>query len=178
MKTIENYLIKKIKGIRGQVIAIGCTDPILDALGKNNGIHTCYVLNNTSRISGKYKSSGFMKSVNIKKFKRKFKKKRTNVMIVDSLDVIEFSKRFVPSSVYIAKETIYVYAKASDEKTEEMILKYHRYQAPVEEIKLQDGIIYRIDCTNTKQSRISDFGYLIKDTIDRVIDLVGDYLIN
>lgn len=164
--------------MRGRVIAIGCTDAILTAINENDGIHTCYALNNVSRITGKYKSKGRMKNVNIKKFKRKFKKKRTDVMIVDATDVVDFSKHFVPSSVYMTKENIYLYGKEKTENITMMIDKYQRYQASLEQIEVSDGFLYKIDCTKTKQSRIKDIGYLIKDSWDHVIDLIGDYLIH
>jgi hypothetical protein len=78
----------------------------------------------------------------------------------------------------MTKETIYLYTKEQTEKIDTMITKYQRYQTKMEEIKLSDGIIYKIDCTRTKQYRIKDFIYLIKDTGDNMIDLLGDYLIN
>lgn len=178
MKTIDSYLTKKINTMRGNVIAIGCSDKMLDAISKNDGIRNCYELNNVSRISGKYEKKGSMKKVNIKKFKRKFKHKKTNVMIVNVLDVVDFAKRFVGSSVYITNEVVYLYTDKEDEKTTLMLEKYKRYHTTLEEVKLKDGIVYKIDCSNTKQSRIRDFGYLIKDTVDNFIDILGDYLIN
>lgn len=177
MKTIEQYFNKKIPAIRGQVITIGCTDAILDKINENDGIHTCYTLNNVSRITGKYKSKGRLKNVNIKKFKRKFKKKRTDVMIVDALEILDFTKRFVPSSVYITKGTVYIYGEEKTDSLEKMIQKYDRYCVEVSSVSCSNGIIYKIDCKNTKPSRFKDFGYLVKDTWNDCIDLLGDYLI-
>lgn len=178
MKTIDAYLVKKIKFMNGQVIAIGCSDAVLNAISENDHITTCYDLNNISKVSGKYKAKGRVRNININKFKRKFKKKRTKTMIVNILDVLDFSRQFVPSSVYMTKELIYLYTNKKNEKVDLMIKKYHRYHTSIEEIELKDGMIYKIDCSNTKQSRIKDLGYSVKDMVDKAMDILGDYLIN
>ncbi len=178
MKTIDRYFKKKIPTMRGQVIAIGCLDSILNEIDKNDGIVTCYVLNNMNRPQEKGMMKGRKKSVHIKKFKHKFKKKRTHVMIVDALEVLEFSKRFVSSSVYITKEDIYIYASKSSEELEQMIQKYYRYDVELSKVSCTDGIIYTIHCEQAKTSRFKDLGYLIKDTWNEGIDFLGDYLIH
>lgn len=178
MKTIEKYLIKKIRHMSGNVITIGCSDALLDEINKNNNILNCNVLNNMSRTSGKYTSAGRMKRINIKKFKRKFKKKKTDYMIVDIQDVLPYAKRFVSSSVYITKGELYIYTNEVNDKVDEMINKYQRFHTKVEKITNEDGCVYKIDCTNGKVKRLQEIKYLWKDTIDNIIDLIGDYLIN
>ena len=119
-----------------------------------------------------------MKRINIKKFKRKFKKKKTDYMIVDIQDVLPYAKRFVSSSVYITKGELYIYTNEVNDKVDEMINKYQRFHTKVEKITNEDGCVYKIDCTNGKVKRLQEIKYLWKDTIDNIIDLIGDYLIN
>lgn len=178
MKTIDHYFKKKIPTLRGQVIAIGCKELFLNEIDKNDGITTCYVLNNMDRSNGTGAGKRNRRSVNIKKFKRKFKKNRTNVMIVDALEVLDFRKRFVSSSVYITKENIYIYTEKTSENLDQMIEKYYRYDVDIKEISCTDGKIYTIHCERAKTSRFKDFGYLVKDTWNEAIDILGDYLIH
>ncbi|HIT12179.1 MAG TPA: hypothetical protein IAB58_05245 [Candidatus Pelethosoma merdigallinarum] len=178
MKTIEQYLIKKIRQMEGVVITIGCSDSLLEEIDKNSKITLCNALNNTSRVSGKYQAKGRMRRINIKKFKKKFKKKKTDTMIIEAHDVLAYAKRIVPISVYLTKKDVYIYTHEKEEKIEEMIQKYDRFRVKTEVINKEDGVIYKMDCRGCQVKKLQEIKYLWKDTIDNILDLIGDYLIH
>lgn len=177
LKSIDSYLIKKLKSIKNNLILIGCSDAVIDEANNCNNIKVCYALNNISKISGKYEEKGRIRRINLKKFKRKFKKNK-NTLIVNFDDIVDHYKRFIPISVYITKDIIYLYCNHEDEKLSNIVNKYKRYKVEYEEIKLSDGVLYRIDCKNKKINFISSKMYIFKDTLENVFDLIGDYLIN
>lgn len=177
LKKIDTYLIKKVKSIKNNLILIGCSDSVIDEANNCNNIKVCYVLNNLSRVTGKYSEKGRIKKIRLKNFKRKFKKNR-NTLIVNFDDIVDHYKRFIPISVYITKDVIYLYCNHEDERLDSIVNKYKRYKVNYEVVKLSDGVLYRIDCSNKKINFINSRIYIIKDTMDNIFDLVGDYLIN
>ncbi len=177
MKKIDTYLIKKVKSIKNNLILIGCSDDVIEEVNKCNNIKVCYVLNNLSKVSGKYEEKGKLKRINLKKFKRKFKKNK-NTLIVNYDDISIYYKRFIPISVYITKDIIYLYCNHEDEKFVSIVNKYRRYKVDIEEIKLSDGVLYKLDCCNKRINFITSKMYIFKDTLENIFDLVGDYLIN
>ena len=101
-----DYLQKQINNMEGSLLGIGITsDKLKKAIEKNDKITLCNLLEENTKKTKKKKFSVLNKprTVNIKKIKKVFRKKRVDNIICNSKTIIPFQKTFVRDSVYINK---------------------------------------------------------------------------
>lgn len=173
---MDKELIKIVKKIEGTLLGIGIeNEKVLEEINKNNKIVNCLLLENIKKKgSSKLKFRGRHKKVNIKKLKKKFKKKQMDFVICNYNYISKFTKHFVPSSIYIGKSKLYIYGDINEEEKEEIIKKYKRYTS---NIKVNNNII-EINMENTKNKFFKDKIYFIGDTLNNLLDLITNILIN
>ena len=176
---MENELLKIIKKIKGSLLGIGMTESILlDAIEENDNIDTCYILSNVSLTGKKFNmiKKGRNKKINIKKLKKKFKKKSLDTVICNYDIIKQFYRSFVPNSIYINKEYLYIYGNKKD--LENLSKKYQRYTKDVELLENKENYILKINNTNTKNKFFKDKIYRIKDFSIDAVDFITELLIN
>lgn len=176
---MNKKLLEIINSLKGSLLGIGLNDDILlDAIEKNDDIYTCYLLTNISRSGKKFSMTkrGKNKKINIKKIKKHFKKKSLNTIICNYYIIKKFQRSFVPNSVYLNNETLYIYGKKDE--LEVLKQKYQRYTKDISIEKADDFYIMKINNQNTKNNFFKDTFFKIKDFGSDVIELITDILIN
>ena len=176
---MNEQLLKIIKNLKGSLLGIGITDDsILEAIEKNDDIHTCYILSTLSLTGKKFSLTkrGRNKKVNIKKIKKYFKKKSLDTIICNYSTIMQFQRSFIPNSVYLNKGSLYIYGEKAD--LESLKKKYQRYTKDIEIKKLNKGFIIKINNQKTKNHFFKDLFYRSKDLAIDIIDLVTEILIN
>ncbi len=174
-----DYLQKQINNMEGSLLGIGITsDKLKKAIEKNDKITLCNLLEENTKKTKKKKFSVLNKprTVNIKKIKKVFRKKRVDNIICNSKTIIPFQKTFVRDSVYINKNKLYIYGKK--EELETLKTKYNRYTKEVELKKEGNEYILIVNNKNTKNNKIKDIGYWWKDTGNSFLDFLTLILTN
>ena len=175
---MEN-LIKKIENMSGITLGIGIEDEnVKNAIQNNNNIKICYLLEeNYSKLNKKkMKIFNHGKTVNIKKIKKVFKKKRIDNLICNYKTIKPFLKTFVRDSVYINKGKLYIYGKKEDYS--ELIKRYNRYTNNIKIDEKNDKFLIIIDNKNTQNKKIEDIKYWWSDTGSNIADILTSILVN
>lgn len=163
--------IKKIiKTLSGNVLGIGLDEELTDLIEKNDAITECNLLN--SHTKGKFKKTFFKKTIKIKKIRKIFKKKRVDYIICNYGEISNYFNTFVKDSIYINKNKIYFYGKIDLELLKS---KYGRYDV---KFNLIDKNILEIDTSLAKNNFIKDNYYRFIDFKNRLIEIIGDILMN
>lgn len=163
-------LIKIIKKIDGTVLGIGLKEELINELNENPNIIECNLLN--SYVKGNKKFSLFNKKINIKKIKKKFKRKKIDYIICNFNEISNFLNTFVNDSVYINKRKVYYFG---DIDIELLKIRYSRYNSLV---KVKNKNLIEIDNYNAKTNFLKSIYYRTVDFKDKVIELIGDILMN
>lgn len=176
---MEKFLLTKIKSMQGSLIGIGIeSEKIKKAIQNNNGIETCYLLEETSsnfnKKKLKLKEKG--RTINIKKIRKTFKKKRIDNVICNYQTVKPFLKTFVRDSVYINKGYLFIYG--TKEELEDLKNRYQRYTTNIQLTEEKDSAVLIIDNRNTKNNRLKDMGFWWKDTGTSIADFLTLILVN
>lgn len=181
MTKAEQYLEKEINKFRGRIIGIGLSEELENKILNSSNITTYDFLYSTnSNSTEKYKTKKTKtKNINIRRFKKVFKKKRIDFIISNVSDINSYTKRFVSSSIYMCKDILYIYGNEDKYDIVQLINKYKRYKVNIiRKDYNDDSFVLKIDCSNAKNNKIKDIIYFVVDTINNIIDLLGDYLVN
>ncbi|MBR2833163.1 MAG: hypothetical protein IKE75_01860 [Bacilli bacterium] len=171
-------LIEYIKKMEGTTLGIGIElEKIKDTIQKNDKINTCYLLEESFSFNKKkMKIFEKTKTVNIKKIRKVFKKKRIENLICNYKTISPFVKTFVKDSVYINKGKLYIYSNS--ENCKEIAEKYKRYTADIKIEKSDDYYIIIVNNKNTINSKLKDIKYWWQDTISNLADILTNILVN
>ena len=176
---MDNYLEKQIKNMSGSLLGIGITsEKLKNTINNNNKITICNLLEENSKSTNKKKFSILNKprTINIKKIKKVFRKKRVDNIICNINTIKKFQKTFVRDSVYINKNKLYIFGDKQELET--IKEKYERYTNEVELKKENKDYILIINNENTKNNKIKDIGYWWKDTATSFLDFLTLLLVN
>lgn len=176
---MNKKLLEIINNLKGTLLLVGCQDEnLLDATLENDDIGQCYILSNISLTGKKFNITkrGKNKKVNIKKIKKQFRKKSLDTIVCNYETIKQFNRSFVPNSIYLCHETIYMYG--SKEDMENAKIKYHRYTDKIETIKTKEGNLLKINVQNAKNHFLKDTIYKIKDFTSDALELITDILLN
>lgn len=176
---MEKTLVNLIKKMSGTTLGIGIeSEMIKDSIQKNDNIKTCYLLEeNTSGFSKKkFKFNKKFKTINIKKIRKVFKKKRIDNLICNYHSVKPFLKTFIKDSVYINKDKLYIYGQKTD--LQSLIKKYNRYTDAIEIKEDKNQFLLIIDNSKAKNKKLKDIIYWWSDTIENIIDFLTVFLVN
>lgn len=176
---MNEQILKIINNLEGSLLGIGFEDNLLlDAIDKNDKIHTCYLLT-SKKINSKNFSltkHGRNKKINIKKIKKYFKKKSLNNIICNYKIIKQFQKSFIPNSIYLNNNNLHIYGNKKD--LENIKNKYQRYTNDIEIIHSENGSILKINNQKTKNNFFKDTFYKINDTASDILETLTDLLIN
>lgn len=170
---MNNELVKIISGMDGIVLAIGVNDLLVESLEKNEKIINCDVLNHvTSKEQLHEEKAKKQKTINIKKLRKIYKKKKVDYIICEYDQMNKYLKTFIKDSVYINKTKLYFYGKVNTDS----LKKYERYNCKIEIKKFNKNYIVEIDNSNSKTNVLKDFVYKLVDGFTSLIEIIGDIL--
>lgn len=172
---VNNQLIKIVKNLEGTLLGFGIEDDkVLDTISENPNITECNLLN-LEGVSDDTSSEGKkLKYISIRNLRKKFKKKKTNIIIASDEEVKFFYTNFIKDSIYLANQEIYLFFQSKDCET--VIKRYERYHTKVERISCSDGVILRIDVSKVKSTKMRDTRWDIVDKISNVVDIITDIM--
>ena len=113
------------------------------------------------------------KSVRIKKFRKLFKKKSIEYVIIDLNNVYDYYKYMASNSIYICKKKIYIYGNSDFITAEGVAKKFLRYTKNVKYIQNDTEYVVIVDCDNTKFSWFKEKLYVIIDTFHNLGDMIS-----
>lgn len=163
-------LQKIIKNLDGNVLGIGLTEDLIKAIENNDKITNCNLLN--PYIRGKKKFNLFNKKIKIKKIRKIFKKKKVDYIVCNYEEINNYFNTFIKDSVYINKKKIYYYGNIDISLLK---YKYGRYDT---NIVIKNKNLIEIDNSKAKNNFIKDTYYRIKDFKDKLVEVIGDILMN
>lgn len=163
-------LKKIIKNLGGNVLGIGLSEDLIKEIENNDKIINCNLLN--PYIKRKKKFSLFNKTIKIKKIRKIFKKKKIDYIICNYDEINNYFNTFVKDSVYINKKKIYYFGNVDIELLKS---KYNRYDT---KIIIKNKNLIEIDTSKAKNNFFKDIYYRLKDFKDKLIELIGDILMN
>lgn len=174
---VNQRLQEVITDISGNVLAIGIdNEKIINSLEKNDAICNCTLLDSVNQKGND--KSGYSKTVNIRHLRKKFKKKKTDYIVGNIKELEKFLKYFIKDSIFISSNTIYLYGKLEQDKLEELIKKYKRYNVKIDVIENKNNFLLTIDTKNAKTNRFKDLCYFVIDTIADLLTTFSDILVN
>jgi hypothetical protein len=173
-------IVNEIHTFKGNVLCIGVTDDkILSCLNKNNNIGL-YELSRPEprKIFSKRKrvrtKSG--KSVPIKKFRKIFKRKSIDYLIINLNSVYDYYKYMASNSIYVCNRKIYIYGSSKLVTANDIGIKFKRYKTKVECIQDNDDYLVIIDSSLARFNFFKEKYYLLIDTLINLGDMISYFL--
>ncbi|MDD2181269.1 MAG: hypothetical protein PHW32_02745 [Bacilli bacterium] len=164
-------LKKIIPKLKGKILIIGFDyDKLNQAINKNNNITYCDFLNSVSNNKEKA-TSGL--TLNIRKLKKKYKKKKLDYILVNMDEVNKYINYFIKDSIYICQKKIYVFNNTNPD----LIKNYKRYEVSINNDLKNDNLI-EIDTTNAFNKILMDKVYFISDTLLNLLNKISDFLVS
>ena len=175
MKDIEKHLKEILKSISGNILGIGIKDEKLIKIIDNNiNINNCTLLNNINTSDSDEK--GYIQTINIRRLRKVFKKKKTDYIIGNMEDLEKYLKYFIKDSIFISRNKIYLYGKLDKEKFDNLVKKYERYNVEIAIRRYRQNFLLTIDSQNAKSYKLKDLGYFIYYTISDLLTIFTDIL--
>ena len=177
MKQVNKRINEIFKSISGKVLCIGSfNDDALSILKENNNIIFCDLLN--TNISGGIKGKGKSKTINMKDFKKHYKKNNLDYIMCNINDLKKYIPRFISTSIYIGSGKVFIYGKDEVYELERLSKKYKRYKFEIKKQEYEDSYILEIDVSNSKNNFFMDKVYYIIDTLGLIADKISDLIIS
>ena len=114
---MEKFILNEIKKMEGTLLGIGLhNEKFLSAIKKNKKIIICNFLNEPKKgfKKKKFQVNERSRTVNIKKLRKIFHRKKTDNIICNLKVIKPFLKSFVKDSVYINRKTLYIYGNKNE----------------------------------------------------------------
>lgn len=183
---LKEYLKKLIPTLHGKMIVIGLQDSeINDMILHSEMLEQCYFLDSNIKELKKKNDEekktyrlGKNKNIPVRKFRKKFKKKKTDTIICNLKDMECYLNSFVKDSIYICKGKVYYYGPKRKFETTNLKNRYRRYQVSFEEVELKDSHVLVVDLSKAKTRWWKELYYTICDGFYKATDLLGDFLVN
>lgn len=173
-------ILNDIKDFKGNVLCIGVTDKkIMSLLKKNTKIGIYELSRDTQRRFWKNKKRVKMskgKTVKIRKFRKLFKKKSMEYLIIDLNSIFDHYKFIASNSIYVCCKKIYIYGNSDYISAKLVAKKFERYKTKIERIQMDDDYLVIVDCSQAKYSYLKEKFYLIIDTFHNLGDLISYFL--
>lgn len=168
---MNNELKRIIKSFNGNVLGIGLDDEISEFINNNKCVKEFNVLGGLSK--GKKANREKLKTIKIKKIRKYFKKNDIEFMLCNLESIEKYLNTFVKDSIYLSNFKIYYYGQGD---IDDLIKKYKRYDVQIDFNKKYS--ILEIDTTKAKNKPIKEIFYRVIDFTEKVIDLIGNILMN
>lgn len=160
-----------IKKLSGKIIGIGLSLEMTKLIDENDKILECDLLDTYDKKAEKNKKNFFNgKSLNIKKLRKYFKKKKVDYIICNYKVIYKYLNTFVNDSIYINNKKLYFF----NVEDNEFINKYKRYNS---KINIKKEYI-EIDNSLSKTNFFKDKFYRLIDFNKKLIELIGDLLMS
>ncbi|MFV0249583.1 MAG: hypothetical protein ACK5HP_00880 [Bacilli bacterium] len=174
MRKIDNELINIVSNLKGEILGIGInSENVKKALDINNNIITCNLLEN--KYSKKGKGNQKTNTIRVSKFRKQFKKKKIDCIIVNKNEINNFTDKFIKDSIYLAKNDIYLFCiKDNMDKIQQ---KYKIYTKKIDLIECLDGYILKINLVNIKSTYFKDKLYDTINFISELSNIISEILI-
>lgn len=178
MNKIDNYLIKSLKKVTGNVLVFGdVSDKVINSIEKNDVVLELTLLSKkTSNSLGKGTSKE--KKVLYNNIRKKFKKSKISTIVSCYDDLEKYRYQFISDSVVIAHSSIYLYIKSNEFNVDRIKKYYSHYNVIIEEEKCSDGVLLLINVDNKKYSKVKEKWYHIIDKIYDLYELISDLVIS
>ena len=167
---------KELKGIinklSGNILGIGLDDDLIKVIKKNDKITECNLLD--SFVKSRF-GKGNSASIRIKKIRATFKRKKVDYIICNYETISKYLDTFVKDSVYINKNKLYFFFILDIELLKK---RYSRYKTNITEKKYHNSYILVIDNSEAVNSPFKDIYYRLIDFKDKLIEIIGDILMN
>lgn len=173
-------IVSEIDNFKGNVLCIGVSDKkILNSLNKNKKIGVYELTRDIPRkiFSRKKRvKTKDGKSVKINKFRKLFKKKSIEYLIIDLNSVFDYHKYIASNSIYVCNKKIYLYGDSEYVKATSVAQKYKRYKTEVECFQDENKYLVIVDVKGAKYSFFKEKLYLIIDTFYNLSDMITYFL--
>lgn len=174
-------IVKLIENLKGSMIGIGLEEQaLLDAIEKNDAIYECSLLDSLEipEEGKKKKRTRRKRYLAIRKMRKKFKKKKHNIMLINYPYISLYLKTVIRDTIYITNQDIYIYGIQEEEELSLLKSRYSRYDVTIDIQKRKKGYLMIIHVGDAKTHPILDRFYFIMDTITNGINLFSDFLVN
>ena len=177
LKKVIEDLKNVINNLSGKLIYIGnVKEELAIDIEKNKNIIYCDILGSAEgKGFGKNKKG---KSLNMKDFRKYYKKNNINYIICDISDIKKHLPRFISTSIYICQNHIYIYGKKDIYDLDNLKKKYRRYNVNIMITEYSNDYILDIDVGNAKNNFFKDKMYYVIDIFGMLADKISDLIIN
>lgn len=166
----------EIKNIKGNVLCICVNDDkIMKTLNKNKDVNLFEFSRNEKRkLFSKRKKVKLNneKKVKIKKFRKAFKKKKIDYIIIDVNNIYDYFKYMAANCIYVCSKKVYLYGKSDFVTADFVAHKFKRYKAIINCITDTDEYLVVANVKNTEYSKVKEIFYLIIDTFINLGDMI------
>ena len=173
-------LISEIKDFKGNTLLLGVDDnKIFDSLKKNKNISLYEIEVYTKRNffkRDKAKENETGKRVNIKKFRKIFKRKSIDNIIINLDNMYDYYKYVASNSIYVCNNKIYIYGNKELVTTSSIVKKFNRYNTKIEVITKDDMYLVIIDSACAKYNLFKEKFYIVIDTFINLGDMISYFL--
>ena len=173
-------LLDKIKNFKGNTLLLGIDDEkITKDLMKNKNVHLFEIeLYKKRRIFKKDKSKekATGKKVNIKKFRKIFKRKSIENVVINLDNMYDYYKYMASNSIDICNNKIYIYGNKELVTTSSIVKKFNRYNTKIEVITDDKNYLIIVDASLAKYNLIKEKFYVIIDTFINLGDMISYFL--
>ena len=173
-------LLSDIKDFEGNILCISVEDKkIINAINKNNKVSAFELKREEKRKIFKSRKRVKMsngKSVKIKKFRKLFKKKSIEYIIIDLNNVFDYYKYMASNSIYTCNTKVYIYGNSDYITAKDVIKKFKRYKVEVESVQIDDKFLVIVDVSKAKYHRIKELFYIIIDSFINLGDFISYFL--
>ncbi len=116
------------------------------------------------------------KSVKIKKFRKLFKKKSIEYLIINLNSVYDYYKYMAGNSIYICNTKVYIYGCSDFVNAKAIAKKFKRYCTEVECIQIEEQYLVIIDVQKAKYNWLKNKFYIVIDTLHNLGDYISYFL--
>jgi hypothetical protein len=173
-------LLDEIKEFKGNTLLLGVDDnKIITNLKKNKKISLYEIEIFTKRklfSKDKAKENETGKKVNIKKFRKIFKRKSIDNIIINLDNMYDYYKYMASNSIYVCNNKIYIYGNKELVTTSSIVKKFKRYNTKIEVITKDNDYLVIIDSSKAKYNLFKDKFYIVIDTFINLGDMISYFL--
>lgn len=173
-------LLDEINGFKGNTLLLGVDDnKIFDSLKKNKNISLFEIEIFTKRKifkKDKAKEIGTGKKVNIKKFRKIFKRKSIENIIINLDNMYDYYKYMASNSIYTCNNKIYIYGNKELVTTSSIVKKFKRYNTEIEVITKDNDYLVIIDSSRAKYNLFKEKFFIVVDTFINLGDIISYFL--
>lgn len=172
----KDKIIEWISNQKGNLIGIGIDQkPYLEEIMKNKNILECNLLESISLEEGSGKRKKYLP---IKKLKRKFKRKKTDALLMNAPYIKRYWNHLIKDSIYLIKGEVLIYGIKDKDEVELLEKRYHRYSVLMEKEKIGNEWLLNIKVGDAQNHKGKEFFYFIGDSIYQMIELLSEFLTN